>query len=49
MYRLLFGGLSVGLKLLKVDEAMMMAKSWFHGKSGRSLVILDSADTMDDC
>jgi NB-ARC domain len=47
MYRLLFGSSSAGLKSATVEEAVMMVKSWFHGKSGHSLVILDSADTID--
>lgn len=45
MYRLLFDGLSAGLKLPTVEKTIIMVKSQFHGKSGRSLVILDNADT----
>jgi tetratricopeptide (TPR) repeat protein len=48
MHRLLFGGWSAGLKSPTIEEAVMMVKSWFHGKSGRSLVIFDSADTIDE-
>jgi hypothetical protein len=31
-----------------VEEAVMMVKSWFHGKNGRLLVIFHSADTIDE-
>jgi tetratricopeptide (TPR) repeat protein len=48
MYRLFFGGLLAGSKPPTVEEVVMMVKSWFHGKSGRSLVIFDSADTIDE-
>lgn len=48
MYRLLFGHLSAGAESPRVEEAVTMIKSWFHGWSGRSLVIFDGADTVDN-
>jgi hypothetical protein len=48
MYRFLFGRLSAGFELPPVEEAVTIVKSWFHGQSGRFLVIFDSADTIDD-
>jgi hypothetical protein len=48
MYRLLCARLSAGSESPTVEEAVMMVKNWFHGQSGRFLVIFDSADTIDD-
>lgn len=48
MCRLLFGGWLAGLKSPTVEEAVMMVKSWFHGKSGRSLMMVDSADSINE-
>jgi hypothetical protein len=39
---------SAGSESPTVAEAVTMVKSWFHGRSGRSLVIFDSADTIDN-
>jgi len=47
IYRILFGRLA-GRESLTVEEVVVMVKNWFHGQSGRSLVIFDSADTIDD-
>jgi hypothetical protein len=41
MYRLLLGHLSAGSESPRVEEAVTMIKSWFHGWSGRSLAIFD--------
>ena len=34
--------------MVKVEDAVPAVKRWFHGREGRWLVILDSADTIDD-
>ena len=34
MYRLLFGRLLAGSESLKVEEVVVMAKSWFHSRKG---------------
>jgi hypothetical protein len=47
MYQLLFGRLSPDSESPTVEEAVIMVKSWFHGRSRRSLVIFDSANTID--
>lgn len=39
IYQLLFGGLAMGGGAVK---------SWFHRQSGRLLLMLDSADSIDD-
>ena len=33
---------------MKVEDAVPAVKRWFYGREGRWLVILDSADTIDD-
>jgi tetratricopeptide (TPR) repeat protein len=48
IYRLLFSRLSAGSELPTVSEAVTMVKSWFHGQSGRSLLIFDNAHTIDN-
>ena len=34
--------------MVKVEDAVPAVKRWFHGCEGRWLVILDSADTIDN-
>lgn len=34
--------------MVKMEDAVAAVKRWFHGREGRWLVILDSADTIDD-
>ena len=49
IYRLLYGRLlSAGQDIVKVEDAVPVVKSWFHGREGRWLVVLDSADTIDN-
>lgn len=46
IYRLLFGG--VVFELVELEDAVPAVKSWFYGRTEQSLVILDSADTIDN-
>jgi tetratricopeptide (TPR) repeat protein len=48
VYQLLFSHLSAGSESPTVAKAVAMVKSWFHGRNGRSLVIFDSPDTIDN-
>ena len=49
IYRLLYGRLlGAGQDIVKVEDAVPAVKSWFHGREGRWLVVLDSADTIDN-
>ena len=48
MYRLLSGRAAGRLDSPTIEEAVIMVKSWFHSRSGRSLVIFDSADAIDN-
>jgi tetratricopeptide (TPR) repeat protein len=48
IYRLLFGRLATGAGSVKLEDAVPAVKSWFYRLTGRSLVVLDSADTIDD-
>ena len=49
IYRLLYGrSLGTGQEIIKVENAVPAVKSWFHGREGRWLVVLDSADTIDN-
>jgi hypothetical protein len=47
--RLLYGRLSAGSESPIVEEAVTMFKSWFHGQSGRLLVIFDRAEHREIC
>ena len=49
IYRLLYGRpLGVGQEMVKVEDAVPAVKQWFHSHEGRWLVVLDSADTIDN-
>ena len=49
IYRLLYGRqIDTGPGIVKVEDAVPAVKRWFHGREGRWLVILDSADTIDN-
>ena len=49
IYRLLYSRqVDIGHEIVKVEDAVPAVKRWFHGREGRWLVILDSADTIDD-
>ena len=49
IYRLLYNRLlGVGQEIVKVEDAVPAVKSWFHRREGRWLVVLDSADTIDN-
>lgn len=49
IYRLLYGRpVGTGQEILKVEDAVAGVKSWFHGREGQWLVVLDSADTIDN-
>jgi hypothetical protein len=49
IYQLLFDPTSVTrLDAVNVEDAVVAVKRWFHGQTERSLVVLDSADTIDD-
>ena len=49
IYRLLSDRqMNAGDEIVKVEDAVAAVKRWFHGREGRWLVILDSADTIDD-
>jgi hypothetical protein len=48
LYRLLFGRLAARSKSFTVEEAVTIAKSWFHGRNRRSLVASGSADIIDN-
>jgi hypothetical protein len=46
--RLLFNQKSSGSDVVRVQDAVVAVKRWLHGQTERSLVGLDSADTIDD-
>ena len=49
IYRLLYSRqVDIGHEMVKVEDAVPAVKRWFHGREGRWLVILDSADAIDD-
>ena len=49
IYRILSGRqMNTGDEMVKVEDAIAAVKRWFHGREGRWLVVLDSADTIDD-
>ena len=49
IYRLLYGRpLSAGQEIVKVEDAVPAVKYWFHSHEGRWLIVLDSADTIDN-
>lgn len=49
IYRLLYNRqIGAGQEMLKVEDVVPAVKNWFHGRERRWLVILDSADTIDD-
>lgn len=49
IYRLLYSRpLGAGQEIVKVEDAVPAVKCWFHGCKGRWLVVLDSADNIDN-
>jgi tetratricopeptide (TPR) repeat protein len=48
IYQLLFGHTATKAELIKLEDAVPAVKNWFHQQRGRSLVVLDSADTIDN-
>ncbi|KAK3169846.1 hypothetical protein OEA41_009230 [Lepraria neglecta] len=49
IYRFLYGRqMDTGPRMVKVEDTVPMVKRWFHGREGRWLVVLDSADTIDN-
>ena len=49
IYRLLYGrSLGMGQETLKVEDAVLAIKPWFYGREGQWLIVLDSADNVDD-
>ena len=49
IYRLLYSRRTdTGQEIAKVEDAVPAVKRWFHVRKGRWLVVLDSADTIDD-
>jgi len=49
IYRRLFGHqMNTGHEMVKVDDAVPAVKRWFHDCEGRWLVVLDSADAIDN-
>ena len=49
IYRLLSGRqMDAGHETVKVKDAVAAVKRWFYGHEGRWLVVLDSADTIDN-
>lgn len=34
--------------MVKIEDAVLAVKSWFHGQEGRRLLIFDSADSIDN-
>ncbi|KAL9607188.1 MAG: hypothetical protein Q9167_007873, partial [Letrouitia subvulpina] len=49
IYRLLYGRQTgSGQETVKVEDAVPAVKRWFNSREGRSLVVLDSADTIDN-
>ncbi|KAL2058053.1 hypothetical protein ABVK25_001671 [Lepraria finkii] len=49
IYRLLYGRqIDAGPGMMRVEDAVPAVKRWFHGREGRWLVVLDSADTIDN-
>ena len=49
IHQLLYGrSLGLGQNFVKAEDAIPAVKSWFHGRKGRWLVVLDSADRIDN-
>ena len=49
IYRLLYGRQTdIGQEMVEVEDAVPAVKRWFYGREGRWLVVLDSADTIND-
>ncbi|KAG8525595.1 uncharacterized protein KY384_009239 [Bacidia gigantensis] len=49
IYQLLYGRLTAADQgTVKVEDAVLGVKRWFQGRQGRWLLVLDSADTIDD-
>ena len=49
IYRLLFDpALATRPDAVSVEDAVVAVKRWFHGQTERSLVVLDSADAIDN-
>ena len=40
--------MDAGEETVKVEDSVAAVKRWFHGRKGRWLVVLDSADTIDN-
>ena len=49
IYRLLYGRpLGADQEMVKVEDTVPAVKQWFHSYKGRWLIVLDSADTIDN-
>ena len=49
IHGLLYGrSTSAGQEMVKVEDAVLAVKRWFQGREGRWLIVLDSADMIDD-
>lgn len=49
IHRLLFDPISVTKpETISIEDAVVTLKRWFHGQAERSLLVLDSADAIDD-
>jgi hypothetical protein len=49
IYNLLFGNHPLpGQERVTLEEAIQAVKAWFHGRTGKWLVVLDSADSIDN-
>ena len=49
LYRLLYGRqAAIDQWVVKVEDAVLAVKRWFEGRKGRWLVVLDSADVIDN-
>lgn len=49
IYRLLYGRQpDTGSEIVKVEDAVPAVKQWFQNRQGRWLLVLDSADTIDN-
>jgi tetratricopeptide (TPR) repeat protein len=49
IYKLLYGLRALeGQEMIKPEDAVLAVKSWFQRRSGRWLVVFDSADAIDD-
>ncbi len=49
LYRQLFrGGTEAGQDIVKLEDAVLAVKNYFHSQKGRYLFVLDSADSIDN-